>query len=115
MRLGALAAMAATLISFETGCKSHVSDSRSKEIEEILSHRCVNRWELDTTGLPQAAADPRDTERNGGVFILPPKPGVADAFRYEIVLSADKHQFWIVKTGGFAGESIAFGPAPVRN
>ncbi len=84
-------------------------------MRQVLTDRQVNQWELNISGLKESATDPRDSDSRMEVLALPSRHHVADAFRYEIVLSTDKTRFWIIRSGGIAGATTVFGPASVES
>jgi hypothetical protein len=79
-------------------------------MSQIVSQRRIHRWVLDVSDLPMLPPGSIIPEKALEVYKLPARRRVHDAFYYTVLLDKDKHLFWIVRSGGFAGGANTFGP-----
>ena len=84
----------------------------------ILQRHQTSRHELDARSLPiderppawgfqELATDARET------FGLPSVPQVQDGYQYSVALDKSANQYWIIRSGGYAGRFIAYGPGTI--
>jgi len=106
-----------TMALFLASCSLSHSQSRegSAFFKEIVKRHQMNNWDLDVLGLPKVSIDsiPKDG-KNIEVFKMPARPGVEDAFEWEIILVSDSRMYWLVRSGGFDGKRVAFGPGKIK-
>ena len=84
-------------------------------MQRLLSERKHDKWDLDVGDLPcrQDVASPTESDADVEILRVAKRPGY-DVFIYKIVLNKQTHQYWIVRSGGFAGRTEVFGPGHLK-
>lgn len=48
-------------------------------------------------------------------YRVPTQPGTADTFQYSIALDKVNGEYWLIRSGGYAGRRVVFGPGVITD
>lgn len=99
-----------TLVS-PTFAASPENEAMSDTMSRIVKHHLRGKHDFETKSLPKVKdfKKPADDKQKEN-YQLPSPPGAADYFSYQVILNKDTQQYWIIRSGGFAGRRTVFGP-----
>jgi hypothetical protein len=112
MKIASLRALSVLALWLVSGCQSD-KQMMSPEMSQVLSKRRLNKWEMDTSGLAQQKIDVQFNKLGDDIYNLPERPNSADTFLYKVVVCKPDRKYWILRSGGFSGHSILFGPTEI--
>ncbi|MGC4013498.1 MAG: hypothetical protein QM755_03115 [Luteolibacter sp.] len=87
----------------------------SEEMRSLLAERVDENWDFHTADLPELKADvwPERSTEKFEVYRVPQFPHMADTYLSRVILERGTSRFWVVKSGGYAGDTHVYGPGRV--
>lgn len=99
-------------------CSCNEEGGTNANLQTILQAHKTDQWDMDVSKLSRLSENPKEfMNRMAGtieVHEVRAPANIPDAFRYNIILSKDGQQFWILRTGGFAGVYELYGTGVVQ-
>ena len=82
----------------------------SETMSRIVKHHLKGKYDFDMKDLPVVKDFKEPAAEKSETYQLPGPPHVADYFSYGVILEKKAQRYWIIRSGGFAGQTTVYGP-----